>query len=196
MCACPCSPLALLQARPCKRTRSWDASLQNTPLVGPFSEPHQKHLSHELFCLMSQYKFSPKYAESLANKGTRTLSWICGLLQRFGIVTLSASKRCRFCWPDHCCSGKAQWQMDEETKQRWKAKQWVMSAELLPTIVAFFPYSPQSLSQYFCSQLCQGGLRRLQAYTPSVLTLLPVGVKSISQKKGKICLVTEGSFLH
>lgn len=29
-----------------------------------------------------------------------------------------------------------------------------------------------------------------------VLTLLPTGVKAISQKKREICLVTEGSFLH
>lgn len=73
-----------------------------------------------------------------------------------------------------------------------------MRAELLTMIVFFFPYthSLQSLSQYFCSQLCQADLKRLQSHTPSVLTLLPMGVKAISQKKGEICLVTEGSFLH
>lgn len=42
----------------------------------------------------------------------------------------------------------------------------------------------------------QEALCRLQAYMPTLFILLPMVVKSINQKKGKICLVTEGSFLH
>lgn len=46
------------------------------------------------------------------------------------------------------------------------------------------------------SVMSSRSLKTLQPCSPSVLTLLPVGVKAISQKKGEICLVTEGSILH